>query len=146
MQPEAAENLPSNSPNSLTRIFYNDLGLRAGWRLAIYFAMFAIVIGITALLPKNRSGAEPQTSHLPVFAQRALELAIQIVFFLVLLLLAWIMSRIERRKMGAYGLPLQKSALPSFLSGYVLWGFLPLLLLLLVLRAFHAFDFGGFST
>src|SRR5262249_5199962 len=56
----------------------------------------------------------------------------------------WIMSRIERRSMGEYGLPLRNAgALPRFVRGYIFWGFLPLTMLLLVLRALRAFYFGG---
>src|SRR6185437_13911786 len=70
----------------------------------------------------------------------------ELVFFLVLLFLAWIMSKIERRNVGAYGLPLQKSAIPGFIRGYFLWGFLPLAILLLILRALHVFYFGNLSS
>ena len=35
------------------------------------------------------------------------------------------MSKIERRNVGVYGLPLQKSAFSAFIRGYFLWGFLP---------------------
>ncbi len=69
----------------------------------------------------------------------------EIVQFGAAALAAWIMSRIERRKMGVYGLPLQRSLWARFLIGYVLWGFLPLTVLLLALRAAGAFDFGNIN-
>ena len=67
------------------------------------------------------------------------------MFFLVLLLLAWIMSRIEHRNVGLYGLPLHGSAISRFIRGYFLWGFLPLAILLSILRALHVFYFGNLS-
>ena len=55
------------------------------------------------------------------------------------------MSRIERRKVGVYGLPLQRSVISGFIRGYFLWGFLPLALLLSILRGLHVFYFGNLS-
>jgi membrane protease YdiL (CAAX protease family) len=56
------------------------------------------------------------------------------------------MSRIEKRPMGLYGLPLQnQSVLSRFVFGYVLWGFIPLSVCLFVLRLLHVFDFGNFA-
>jgi len=143
MEPETSDVASQDpTPNPLKQIFYNDRGLRAGWRLLIYFAMIAVLVACTALLPKNSGGAASQGPPQSEFARRALEAIVQLAVLLILLLLAWIMSKIERRKMGVYGLPLKKSAISSFLSGYFLWGFLPLAVLLLVLHALHVFDFG----
>src|SRR5262249_61273101 len=67
-----------------------------------------------------------------------------LVLFLIVLFVTWIMSRIERRSVGQYGLPLIRSAWSRFLTAYLLWGFLPLALVLLAMRAFHLFYFGNF--
>jgi membrane protease YdiL (CAAX protease family) len=66
-----------------------------------------------------------------------------LIVFLVVVLITWVMSRIERRAVGAYGLPLKQSAWSSFFVGYFLWGFLPLTLLLLVMRALGVFFLDG---
>ena len=66
-------------------------------------------------------------------------------FFFSFLLLAWIMSKIERRNVGVYGLPLRRSVISGFIRGYFLWGFLPLAILLSILRALHVFYFGNLS-
>jgi membrane protease YdiL (CAAX protease family) len=55
------------------------------------------------------------------------------------------MGRIEHRIVGAYGLPLKKSAISKFLTGYVLWGFLPLAILLAIMRLLGVFYFGNLS-
>jgi membrane protease YdiL (CAAX protease family) len=86
------------------------------------------------------AGPPPESYFVPI-----IQIVSVLVLFLIVLLITWIMSRIERRKMGAYGLPLKKSVLSQFFAGYVLWGILPLTLLLLVMRALHVFYFGAWS-
>lgn len=132
------------SPHYLRKVFYNDHGLRAGWRLLIYCGMIFVLVYGAGLIAKRLSGS-PKGPQPPEFVQRIIQGLVELVLFLVLLLLAWIMSKIERRKMGVYGLPLQKSLFSSFFTGYLLWGFLPLAFLLLVLRALRVFYFGDVS-
>jgi uncharacterized protein len=142
MEPEFSS---SATPSKLNFIFYNDRGLRAGWRLLIYFGMiFFLVLGAQLLVKRlgsGRSKGAPSSEFAHAIMQAIGELAL----FLVLLFLAWIMSKIERRNVGVYGLPLQASAISRFVRGYFLWGFLPLALLLLVLRGLHVFYFGNIS-
>lgn len=46
--------------------------------------------------------------------------------------------------MGEYGLPVRNAGIFSrFIRGYIFWGFLPLTLLLLLMRALHMFYFGS---
>lgn len=128
----------------MQRIFFNDRGLRAGWRFIIFalmlVALFAIA-GFAVIGPAFKWSR----SHPSDMSRAAAMLVGEIVQFGVAALAAWIMSRIERRKMGVYGLPLQRSLWARFLIGYVLWGFLPLTVLLLALRAAGAFDFGNMN-
>jgi CAAX protease family protein len=141
MEPEIQSSVSSQK---LRPVFYNDHGLRAGWRLLIYCAMiFALVQG-AGFFARHFAGG-PKGPQPPEFVQRIVQAVVELILFLVLLLLAWIMSRIERRKMGVYGLPLQKSIFSAFFTGYFLWGFLPLAFLLLMLRALNAFYFGDVS-
>jgi uncharacterized protein len=128
-------------------VFFNDRGLRAGWRLLIYIGMIVLLIGSLNVIAKHLLGAGTQQTppHLPEFVMRAFQLLGELIFFLVILFFTWIMSRIEHRRMGVYGLPLQRSLFPAFLTGYFFWGFLPLTVLLLLLRICRAFYFGGFS-
>jgi hypothetical protein len=140
------ETYGSPSPRILRQIFYNDRGLRAGWRLLIYFGMI-FILGMGARLLAKRIGPRHATgAPSSDFAHAALQAIGELVLFLVLLFLAWVMSKIERRKVGVYGLPLQKSAIPTFIRGYFLWGFLPLALLLCILRGLRVFYFGNFSA
>lgn len=142
MEPEPT---PSTASNKLSYIFYNDRGLRAGWRLLIYFGMiFVLVLGAQFLVGRLNSGHAKDVPSSD-FARPIFQAIGELVLFLVLLFLAWIMSKIERRSVGVYGLPLQGSAFSGFIRGYFLWGFLPLALLLSVLRGFHVFYFGNLS-
>jgi membrane protease YdiL (CAAX protease family) len=146
MEPEP---VPPSPPRPSNVVFFNDRGLRAGWRLCIYVGMLAglffIVRIIVAMLVKRLGGA-PVTPRVLGPTQVAFQAIGEMISFLVILFFAWVMSRIEHRKVGAYGLPLVKSAVPTFFSAYLLWGFLPLTFLLLVLRALGVFYFGHFSA
>jgi uncharacterized protein len=142
MEPEFS---PSTAPNKLSYVFYNDHGLRAGWRLLIYFGMiFVLVFGAGVIARRLGSGAKnaPPSD----FARTIFQAISELVLFLVLLFLAWVMSKIERRNVGVYGLPLQRSITSSFIRGYFFWGFLPLAILLSVLRGLHVFYFGNLSA
>lgn len=142
MAPETSANAPAFAGR---QIFFNDRGLRAGWRLVIYCGMIRLLVYGAQLVAKQLGGASKGPT-LPDYLQAIFQAIGELMLFLVLLFLAWIMSRIERRKVGAYGLPLQRSAVSSFVRGYFLWGFLPLAFLLLVLRAAHAFYFGSVTA
>jgi membrane protease YdiL (CAAX protease family) len=142
MEPEAAARASSHK---LTLIFYNDRGLRAGWRLLIYIAMIWIVVFSAGLVAKNLSSGQSKGVPSSEFVRTMIQAASEFILFLVLLFLAWVMSKIEHRNLGDYALPLRKSVLPEFIRGYFIWGFLPLAFLLLVLRTLHAFYFGDIS-
>ncbi|HVG90543.1 MAG TPA: CPBP family intramembrane glutamic endopeptidase [Alphaproteobacteria bacterium] len=142
MEPDTSANSPAFAAR---QIFYNDRGLRAGWRLLIYCGMIAVLVYGARLLAKLLGG-RPKGPSLPDYLETIFRAVVQLIVFLVLLFLAWIMSRIERRKVGAYGLPLQRSALSALVRGYFVWGFLPLAFLLLVLRMVHVFYFGDVTA
>jgi uncharacterized protein len=132
-------------PSKLSYIFYNDRGLRAGWRLLIYIGMIFILVWGAGLIAKRVTSGHATAPPSSDFVRAVFQGIGELVFFLVLLLLAWIMSRIEHRNVGLYGLPLRGSAISRFVRGYFLWGFLPLAILLSILRALHVFYFGNFS-
>ncbi|HWS18986.1 MAG TPA: type II CAAX endopeptidase family protein [Candidatus Elarobacter sp.] len=138
---------PLGSPSSFRPklIFYNDRGLRAGWRLLIYIGMILILAVGGGLIAKRLTPGQPGSVPSSEFLRSMLQAALEFIFLLVLFFLAWIMSKIERRKLGAYGLPLQGSVLSSFIRGYFIWGFFPLAILLSILRVLHAFYFGEIS-
>lgn len=136
MEPEASG---SAAPSTSRKIFYNDRGLRAGWRLLIYFCLVAALLFavLTPVMYKVQQRA-PRGVLSP-----AIQAVGEVLSFLLFLLAAFIMARIERRSVGEYGLPLKQTpVLRRFFTGYFFWGFLPLSVCLFVLHIFHAYDFG----
>ncbi len=123
---------PSPPEERMQKIFIGRDGLRPIWRLALYLLMyrglrFCLFVFLAADLP----------DALFLWRQTAAELGLAIIALAPALL----MSRIEGRAFGGYGLPPDKSFGKLFWLGGV-WGMASLTLLLLALRAAHAFYFG----
>jgi len=87
-------------------------GLRAGWRLLIYFGMIFILALGAQLLAKRLSSGQSKGAPLSEFVRTMIQAAGEFILFLLLVFLAWVMSKIEHRKPGDYGLPLRKSVFP----------------------------------
>jgi uncharacterized protein len=117
-------------PSIVRKIFVGPSGIRAGWRLLMYVAMVAIT---ALLLNFVFQGRHP--NHLWSFFLAELFGAIAVV------LPALVMSRIEKRPFGAYGLPAQGAFGKLFWNGAV-WGLVAITLLLASLRSLHGFYFG----
>lgn len=130
---------PGQRQNLLWSVFFNERELRAGWRLLIAVALFYVISNAALFLLR------PLLRRLPQGLVPSSLIVQEALGFGLVVLVSWIMSRIEHRNMGEYGLPLQNSrAISRFVRGYILWGFLPLSILLLVLRGLHEFYFGNF--
>ena len=142
---ESEASAGTSSPR-LALIFFNERGLRAGWRLLIYSGMIWLLLAGAGAISKRLNAGTPHSTPSSEFKRAMVQAAVELILFLVLLFLAWVMSKIERRKVGAYGLPLQRSAIPRFIQGYFFWGFLPLAILLSILRGLHVFYFGDLSA
>jgi membrane protease YdiL (CAAX protease family) len=127
--PNQAQPAPAN-PSTLRKVFIGADGLRAGWSLLIFILlMFAILRGVSAigklthLFPKQPAA---KTDLPPAFALFAESFP-----FLAVLFVTWIMSKIEKRPNGVYGLGGQRM-LPNFFAGLA-WGVTCLSLLILLL-------------
>lgn len=120
----------AESPSMLRRIFLGADGLRAGWSLAIFIAIVAsLAFTINFTLRKMgvpNPGATPGAEISPRFG-----ILNEGSSFLLVLLVTWIMSRIERRPISGYGLG-DRRKLPRFLGGLV-WGIVCLSLLIVTL-------------
>jgi hypothetical protein len=131
-------------------IFIGADGIRAGWSLLIFAAIFLGLISATSFLlhrVEHRNGdphstaqsqAQPKTPRdapieaMPVFRQEG--------FSLVCVVLAtWLMAKIERRPVVAYGFNPRRS-LRNFTAGLA-WGVALLSLLVVMLRATGLLDF-----
>lgn len=119
----------------MERIFIGRDGLRPIWRLALYLLMYrALRFCLFVLIAYGLPDA------LFLWRQTAAELGLGIIALAPALL----MSRIEGRAFGCYGLPLRNAFGKLFWLG-ALWGIVSLTVLLLALRGAHAFYFGALA-
>ena len=146
-----AENPVAPQRSAMQQIFFGPYGLRAGWSLLIFIAMIA------ATIMAVRTGFHIYYQHHPaaLAASKAAQKASQAagssevsakdaifshgIPFVLILLLCWIMSRIERRKFSAYGLGGSHS-INRFLMGS-LWGLIAMGLFIAVLHFCHLLVF-----
>jgi membrane protease YdiL (CAAX protease family) len=115
------------------KIFLNSRGLRAGWRLIIFVAIFFCLgqaanwIVVHVLHLQQRSFLDPIG-----LISDELQALIQV------LIATWIMSRIERRRFADYGIPVRNAFGKHFWVGLV-WGFLSTALLVGLIAAFGGY-------
>ena len=115
-------------------------GLRAGWRLLIFFAIlvpleYAMSLGVDPLVRRTHVG-----NFTPLFVLLSLGL-----FLPPLLLATWIMGRIERRTFADYGLPWRRAFGRQFWQGAAI-SFASLTLLLVTMRLAGILSFGGLHS
>jgi membrane protease YdiL (CAAX protease family) len=123
------------------KVFLRPNGeLRAGWRLLIFIVIFIVFAKLMNLGVKATGYKVPKD---PVFTPSFITIG-RIFTFLLVLVPTFIMSRIERKPLGVYGLPARGAFGKKFWEG-ALWGFGSLSVLLLLLRASGAFYFGSFA-
>jgi uncharacterized protein len=129
-------------PSLLHKIFLGPNGIRAGWRILIFLAIF---VAFQFVVIQRAMRQVPYFAQLAKQAQSGgvLSPAFSLIFESTILLLvlasAWIMSRIEKRPFGAYGIPLQGAFGKIFWQG-VFWG-----LAFETIEMFAMYALGGFS-
>ena len=121
---------PSAQPSILRKIFMGKDGLRAGWGMLIFIAIFAVLAfwanRISHRFFPSSEGPKPASDFSPLSV--CIDEGIP---FLIIVFVTWIMSKIERRPNSVYGLGGSRK-LPHFLAGLV-WGVVCLSLLILTL-------------
>jgi membrane protease YdiL (CAAX protease family) len=128
-------------PRHLHRIFFGDEGLRAGWGILLFVLLCLgsnYAISLLHLLPSQPHTAPGQPS--PELSPVSSIVGEGVVLVLVSLA-TLILSRIERRPIGVYGLGGLRRLL-LFLYG-LFWGIVLLSLLVLVLWQAHLLVFDG---
>jgi membrane protease YdiL (CAAX protease family) len=140
VQPEKFPESPAAPPpvppaSNLSSIFIGPQGLRAGWRLLMYFALAAVFFaGVVALeramFPHQTKGFRAQVV-----------LVNEMLLFFATLIPALIMGTIEKRSLRDYGLPGRGIFGKRFWLGSI-WGILAITVLMLTLRGLHGFYFG----
>lgn len=133
--------LPPAPPSSVstTSFFVGPLGLRAGWRLLIFVVMVVVISLGFALLFQNilQKLLGTDFSALNVMIGR-------LILFCIILLATFIMSRMEHRRIAAYGLPARGFLGKNFWSG-ALWGFVMLSFIVALMAATHAYSVAGLA-
>jgi len=137
------------APQPPNTVFRGPHGIRAGWRVLIFLALVALVaaalgvlFALFRLLTKGLAGAqgEIQFSGITPLGLGISEAAI----FACTGIAALIMTRIEHRKFGEYGLPARCAFRKDFWIG-TLVGFLSISGCLLGIFAFHGFHLTGLT-
>jgi hypothetical protein len=125
-------------PPKRNPVLFNDRGLRAGWRLVLYFLLLTILsFAINPIIRFFHPAPIDQQSPSQVLPPETIN------FFLVFGC-AWIMSRIERRSLGDYGLPVTEAFGKKFWLGMLL-GLAEISLLIGLISAFGGYTFGSLA-
>lgn len=130
---------PASSPESpLRTIFVGREGVRAGWRLLIFFVLVAAMGAGANLLLRGR------IPSLGANFSATIVILGELVSFVVILVATLIMGRFERRSLSDYGLPPGKFLGKHFWSG-ALWGFIMLSFIVGMMAIAHSYSAGGLA-
>src|SRR5262249_54145409 len=143
------QNLPAPAPRDsatevvyerrtpLNLVFMSDHGLRSGWRIVAYFLQI-IVLGMVINFLLGR------VFHLPKTAQPAMwQMLVQEGLSLAIVLVpAFVMSRLESRSFGEYGLPLKGLFGGRFWHGCAV-GIVEIAILIACIGVFGGYKFGA---
>jgi len=126
----------SSAKHPVHGVFVGPVGLRSGWRVLL-FVLIAATIGFA--LTGYTSHWQPHGA-----AKLWLDWLIEWELFLAVGATTFLMSRMEKRPWGIYGLPVRGAFGRNFWVG-ALWGFLWLTAMMLVMRAGGLFRFDGLA-
>lgn len=137
--PAAPQPLRHSSGEFPLNIFLNENGLRAGWRLLIYaFVFFALLVTFSFALGQFARRATPVSFI-------SLQFIMELISFAAALGAALVMSILEARPLGAYGLPVQSAFGKLFWQGCA-FGLLEISALVGIIAAFGGYSFGSLAV
>lgn len=131
---------PRRAPR-VVAVFWGLSGLRAGWRLLIFFATLATLAGIEMLILRVLGQHQPLESKFTAHGLAWWMTHTKALVTFLVLIASWIMAKIEGRRIADYGLPLQRVFRAGFWQGAAI-GFAAITALLSVMRAIGIFRFG----
>jgi membrane protease YdiL (CAAX protease family) len=138
-EPSSTPPLQAPRPEGiLGKIFLNDKGLRGGWRLLIY-AAFVAALGFGGGIVL-RQFIHPTRGVFSI----GYSFTYEVFSFMVVLGAALIMSQIEGRPPGVYGLPLRGAFGKLFWQGCLI-GLIEISALIGLIAAFDGYSFGGLA-
>ena len=127
-------------------IFVGPNGIRAGWRLLIFVAIFlALAYCVQFVLFHIPAVLAYQQAHPKGVVTPAGQIIGEGLSVLFLIISALIMTKIEKRSFADYGLPLSQAFGKRFWQGVPL-GLAMLSLLMGLIAIFHGFSLGGFAV
>jgi membrane protease YdiL (CAAX protease family) len=150
--PSAPIQLPPSAPGSNT-VFFGRFGLRAGWSMAIFILIVALLTVLSGFFAVAATGhfkelmaarmqaqvhPHAQAPKINIPFQPALVIVQDGISFFGMLGLCWFFSRAERRRLGVYGIGSSRRA--DFFPG-AFWGLVSLSFLVLLLHSFHLLYF-----
>src|ERR1700683_478792 len=129
---------PQTRPADSTtkRIFVGPNGLRAGWRLLIFMAIVMAMSAVARMIIRRFFSAALDPTQLTPMRIIAPDL----LFCFILAVAAWIMSKIEGRRLGQYGLPRSEALRTNFWVGLLI-GLLATSSTVLAIFALHGVRF-----
>jgi CAAX protease family protein len=119
-----------------SKIFLNDEGLRSGWRLLLFAALWLMIEFVVESLFWQLMGR-----RIDSYSPQSVALA-ELLSFASAYSAALLMARLERRSASLYGLPLRQALGKSFWQG-ILLGLCEVSLLVGLIAAFGGYSFGG---
>jgi len=123
------------------RIFVGADGLRAGWSFALFYATIALLQQCVLAIFRHFHRLNPdELRHIARYPSQLL--ITEGIPFLVVAFATFLMSRIERRPLSAYGIGRTTGAGKQFLGG-LFWGAGLLSVLVLILWRLHLLVFDG---
>lgn len=129
----------SEKSSGLTSFFVGPDGVRAGWRLLLYLVLaFAGGYALGGLILAFWRPPAGQATPTALLFQ-------ELVGFSAALLAALLMSLIEKRPVGVYGLPLREAFGKLFWQGFA-WGLAEISALILLIAAWGGYSFGTLAV
>src|SRR5260370_26983152 len=131
--------VPVGPPNDfLGKIFLNDVGLRAGWRLCLYGLFWITLSYLLQFIIIGFFGFTADT-----FSPQSI-LREDLTSFIAAFCSALLMAKLERRPVDIYGLPRAQTFGKSFWQGWLL-GLVEVTLLISLIAGFGGYSFGSLS-
>ena len=118
-------------------IFYNERGIRSGWRILIYLSLGVLIYGVE-LVPVSLfyRGKNPLSISTIILGE--------VMTLIASLGAALLMGRMEERSAGAFGLPLESGLGKRFWQGMLI-GICEISFIVGCMSVLHAYSFGNLS-
>ena len=145
--PSMTSRMPVEEPSGSVgrRIFLGPRGIRAGWRILIFVAIFAVLGAGTNFTMHRIPAVQAWQKTLPKngFVPSALLLG-EGLSVLMLMIAALVMTKIEKKTFRDYGLPLEEALGKRFWQGAV-FGLGMVSLLMAAIASLHGFSISGLA-